>query len=677
MFPDDEALVQAEFERNLPFAESVANSAARPGRPEVGRSGITTKPFYLESDDPYKARHAGRATSAFKYSYGDPQPVQVLAKRSLGAVTVKYRINGGAVAVAPDVGVDGRRAVQPGVRLLPPVMRGTVTGTEPGDSVEVWFEGGGQKSESFTYQAVSETGNRDARRGGRGLHGRLARADPGPALRRARTSTRWPPTASPADVYDVDARGRIAPDALGVLSHYDAVIWYTGDDVVTRTAGPGAGNADRLALDEMLEFRAYMDEGGRVLYTGKHGRPAVHRRRVGNQFYDPKGEVACSPSTRRIDPRRCLLLRGSTRAATRSTTCCSTGSAAWSQIAGDGQDGNGAVFDVNGIGDPFDGPRVGLDGPAARATQDRRRRSWRRAASCRSTSTRSSRAGLGAVGQARRAVRPAHRQQVRLLADRRRVVQAAHARDRGAGRRRRPDVLDVVRHRAGLGLPVVEARTPGGDDWTTLPDANGHTSQNTGESCPGAAGWGRAAPAARRTTRRKTATRRARPPAPTRRLERRHRATRTAGSSGAIDLDEYAGKTVEISIAYISDWGTQNLGVFLDDFAWPGGSTSFEGTDTGGWQITGPPAGSGANANNFEVTDAGGFPVGAAITTPKSLLFGYGFEAISTAAQRNVGDGPGRVLPVAVDARVQPAAASAAAGPPALSFGAAQRNLFP
>ncbi len=74
--------------------------------------------------------------------------------------------------------------------------------------------------------------------------------------------------------------------------------------------------------------------------------------------------------------------------------------------------------------------------------------------------------------------------------------------------------------------------------------------------------------------------------------------------------------------------------MFLDDFAWPGGSTSFEGTDTGGWQITGPPPGSGANANNFEVTDAGGFPVGASITTPKSILSGYGFETISTADER-------------------------------------------
>lgn len=31
----------------------------------------------------------------------------------------------------------------------------------------------------------------------------------------------------------------------------------------------------------------------------------------------------------------------------------------------------------------------------------------------------------------------------------------------------------------------VEVRTAGGEDWTTLPDANGHTSQSTGDSCPG------------------------------------------------------------------------------------------------------------------------------------------------------------------------------------------------
>ena len=30
----------------------------------------------------------------------------------------------------------------------------------------------------------------------------------------------------------------------------------------------------------------------------------------------------------------------------------------------------------------------------------------------------------------------------------------------------------------------VEAHTVGQDDWTTLPDANGNTSQDTGVGCP-------------------------------------------------------------------------------------------------------------------------------------------------------------------------------------------------
>ena len=83
-----------------------------------------------------------------------------------------------------------------------------------------------------------------------------------------------------------------------------------------------------------------------------------------------------------------------------------------------------------------------------------------------------------------------------------------------------------------------------------------------------------------------------------------------------------AGETVEISIAYASDWATQGIGVFLDDITLPDGtSTSFEsGLD--GWAITGPPAGSAPNANNFIRTDAAGFPVGNAIATPHSLLLG-------------------------------------------------------
>ena len=51
VFPDDEALVEEEFQRNLPFAMSVARSAVDPVSPKTV-TGITTKPFYVDSDDP-------------------------------------------------------------------------------------------------------------------------------------------------------------------------------------------------------------------------------------------------------------------------------------------------------------------------------------------------------------------------------------------------------------------------------------------------------------------------------------------------------------------------------------------------------------------------------------------------------------------------------------------------
>ena len=157
VFPDDEALVQEEFERNLPFALSVAKSADDPDDPE-SVLGIETKPFYTKSDDPYKDGIPG-VDFEFAYSYGDPQPVQVLAKRSLGAVTLKYRINGGGVQSAPTSEWAGGERYKPAA-VYYREMRGVVTGTSPGDSVEVWFEGGGERSDSFTYQAVSETGRR-------------------------------------------------------------------------------------------------------------------------------------------------------------------------------------------------------------------------------------------------------------------------------------------------------------------------------------------------------------------------------------------------------------------------------------------------------------------------------------------------------------------------------------
>ena len=48
------------------------------------------------------------------------------------------------------------------------------------------------------------------------------------------------------EIYDVDRHDNRSPDHLGVLSHFDAVIWYLGDDYLTRLPGqPARGRARR------------------------------------------------------------------------------------------------------------------------------------------------------------------------------------------------------------------------------------------------------------------------------------------------------------------------------------------------------------------------------------------------------------------------------------------------
>ena len=69
-FPDDERLIQAEFEKNIPFALAVAESAADPDDP-VSVLGIDTPNFVVDS---------------FDISYGDPQTVAVTAKQDLAGI---------------------------------------------------------------------------------------------------------------------------------------------------------------------------------------------------------------------------------------------------------------------------------------------------------------------------------------------------------------------------------------------------------------------------------------------------------------------------------------------------------------------------------------------------------------------------------------------------------------
>jgi hypothetical protein len=627
VFPDDDALVQAEFERNLPFARSVADSAVDPDDPKTV-TGITTKPFYVDSDDPYKRSNPGVQLS-FTKSYGDPQPVAVIAKRSLGPVTVNYRINGGAVQSAPTSEWQGGSTYNP-ASVYYHQMRGVVTGTDPGDSVEVWFEGGGQRSDSFTYEAVSESGNRVLVVAAEDYTGASPVQATGPHFADTYTAA-LAANGQPADVYDIDANGRLAPDALGVLSHYDAVVWETGNDLVTRTAGRAGGNVDLLALDELLQFRSYINEGGKVLFAGDSAGQQYTSAAVGNQLYDPKGEIACNPLPAGTDPRRCLPLFGSFSGGDTTNDVLQYYLGGYVAVANDGHL-NGAAFDSTGVDDPFTGLNWGLDDPVFGGNTFRR-------SSFLATS------GILPADQfkqfdswaAARYAKPGG------PFDPHTGTQYVYSQIADVSYKRLTREVAVPAGGGSLGFWTsydteaqwdhlfVEVRTPGGDDWTTLPDANGHTTTSTGQSCP--AGWVELHP----------------------HLEHYQtwdgvNACTETGTTGAwnaasgnsagwqewsIDLSAYAGQTVEVSIAYASDWAAQGIGVFVDDITLPDGTgTSFE-TGLDGWAIAGPPEGSAPNVNNFIRTDASGFPVGNAIATPHSVLLGFGLEGVSTEDERN------------------------------------------
>jgi hypothetical protein len=628
VFPDDEQLVAEEFERNLPFAESVAESAADPDDPK-SVLGIKTKPFHLDTEDSYKSGLPA-VNLSFDKSYGDPQTVAVLAKRSLGAVTAKWKVNGGPTQSGPTTEwAGGARFGMTSTHYHQ--VRGTVTGTDPGDTVEVWFEGGGESSESFTYEAVSESGDRVLVVAAEDYTGASPNQTPGPHYLDYYLDA-LVANGEDADVYDVDAQGRTAPDALGVLSHYDAAIWYTGDDVVTRTAGRGPGNVDRLALDQMLEFRAYLNEGGQVMYTGDWAGMQYTGAAVGTQYYDPKGEIACRPLPlpAEVDSRRCLALRGSGDGTNDVLQYWFGG---YVQIAGDGLDDNGDVHDVAGIDDPFAGATWAMNGPDSADNQDE-------------TSSFISTSGILPVEQF-----PQFESWPSARWDKPGGPFDPHTGDQyvysqlaDVSYKRLTRTVDVPAGGGTLDFwtsydteadwdyVFVEARTPSGDDWTTLPDLNGHTSQETGESC--ASGWRELHPQLDHYQTYDAGTETC-----TASGETGEWHAASGSSSGwqewSVDLGEWAGGQVEVSITYASDWATQNLGTFVDDVTLPdGSSTSFEaGLD--GWAVPGAPPSSAANGNDWIVTDAGGFPVGAAISTPDSLLLGFGFEGIATPAERN------------------------------------------
>jgi bacillopeptidase F (M6 metalloprotease family) len=178
----------------------------------------------------------------------------------------------------------------------------------------------------------------------------------------------------------------------------------------------------------------------------------------------------------------------------------------------------------------------------------------------------------------------------------------------------------------------VEARPVGTENWTTLPEANGHTSTDTGLSCP--EGW---AELHARLTNYQTASHGACTPTGT--TGSWNAATGNSGGWQAwhVDLSQYAGQKVEIAIVVATDWATGGLGAYVDDATVtvdgaPASTTSFE-TDTGAWNIGPSPAGT-PNPDAQWSRSQQQFVEGAVVGTNHTAYAGFEPARMSTAEER-------------------------------------------
>jgi Zinc carboxypeptidase len=605
-FPDDEGLIKAEFEKNLPFALSVAKSAQDPDDP-VSAIGLDAPDLVA---DP------------FEVSYGRDQVVAVTAKRSLKSLTLNYSVNGGRAKTASVKEWKGGERYGDTHDDFYGEFRGTIR-ANPRDKVKVWFSGRNSgpvtsvSTKPFTYVVHGDIGGDVLILAVEDVTG----ISPTQGVASAKFVKEYESSLKAAgrssDVYDFDVMGRAAPHPLGVLSHYKAVVWETGEDIILRSTGQPGGTAAKASQEIELAVRDYLNEGGKLLAAGKYNQFAQAAN--GAYFYNPFQPPECTtPSA-----YPCLPLLNDFQ---------QYWLGAYLNISDGGTDPDGEPFKLVGSEGTFAGFTGDLNAAGSAAKQDH-------TGLMLTTSSFlppaqfpqfASAAPLdwdipGGPFDPHTGAWYAYSQQADVSY--KRLTRTVDLRTAASTTPSRLDFWASYDTEADWDFMFVEAHEVGSDVWTTLPDTKGHTSQATGASCP--EGW----------------------------VDQLHPflghyMNATCGSTGttgewnaasgssqgwgqwSVDLSPYAGKQVELSISYASDWSNQGTGVFIDDVSvlaggTPPAETGFEG-DLGGWAATGSPAGSVASTNDWIRTQLG-FEEGAATTTKDTVYAGFGLEGLAPA----------------------------------------------
>jgi len=507
------------------------------------------------------------------YARGADQQVAVTARKSVRDKKLNYRVNGGRTHTTALKAWKGGETYGGKDNIRFDAYRAKVKGAHPGDTVKVWFTGRTKAGKPTTGAAFTYTVAPRAKAD------TLVLAEEGAGAPNAQSYVdALKANGRSAVVWDVAAQG--TPSALGVLSHFRTVVHYLG--------GQEPGGQTQLAI------RDFLNEGGKLIEAGEAagGSAVVGRARTDDfsQYY--------------------------LGAYDRSSSAGATGFTGEGTLAG------------------FTGPLAGVTGNPLDNTGNY---------TVTSDTLPAADYPQFASAQAGRysgSINPYGPYEGQWMAA------ATHADDDWKRLSRSVDLTGVAAADApqlrlalswdtepGYDHAVLEAHTAGADDWTTLPEAGGATGTAVPEDCGAGFFIGEH-------------------PFLSHYLTLTDGACTSSGTTGswnsltgssggwqqvAFDLSAYAGKTVELSLSYITDPGSGGHGVFADNTSLvtagtPQETEGFE-TSLGPWTVPGPPPGSPAVAGDW--TRSGElFQSYAAVTTRDTVLLGFGLEQVPAAADR-------------------------------------------
>jgi hypothetical protein len=435
------------------------------------------------------------------------------------------------------------------------------------------------------------------------------------------------------DVWDIDKQG--VPHDLGVLSHYDAVVWYLGDNRLTQdpedeTISTPFGELPDIAVAEKEQYttmavRDYLNEGGKLVHAGEtaqySGLPGIGDS-VGGLYYGLNGdpEAECVVDTVPGFFEDCLIMADDFRqyylgGYTRTDSANPGGVV-------------GTAAPIDGFEGTFGGPVTEGDNPLDEAGV------FQPTSNVLPVGEFPQFASKGAAEYSTSGQDPY------APVEGSKYAGALH---QDSSYMRLSKTVDLTSASAaelafqlststegGYDHVIVEAHTVGQDNWTTLAEKNGATTTDPPAECE-----------------------------PDGFLLQMHpflahylggAGCASGGSSGewnsftgstdgwkqvAFDLASFLGDEVEVSITYVTDPATGGIGAFVDDTKVTVDGTTdadgFEG-DTS-WTVGGPPAGSPPNAGNWNIAEKLVTAFGG-VSTDDSLLLGFGLEQLSDDASR-------------------------------------------